>query len=239
MNNVFLVGNIARDMYFNPDGGHPLLRLLLFSSYPPSFRKLRIVLLDGRAKGFYSSLRKGSELGIIGQIRTHEHDHNSITEVEAKNLALIRDFSWAEVEKHEMLVESGSGRIFTKGKIGSRVDFEWRQMKQGKFLGVNDQYAFMRFSLFNKSCSEGLRVAGYGPIAEMVFPYLTPTSEIVVDGVLRQDQQGKQVAVLENIALLRNIDYIRAAAAHARRAQMGDIYDQEEYPCTHRSWSVP
>jgi len=228
MNNVFLVGNIARDIYFNPNGGHPLLRLLLFSSYPPSFRKLRIVLRDGRAKGFYTSLRKGSEIGIVGHITTREHERNSVTEVEVRNMTLIRNFSWADVEKCEMLIDPSSSRIFVTGKIGSAVAFEWRQMKRGKYLGVNDQYAFMQFALVNRDCPEDLKVVVYGHVAEMVFPYLTPNSEIVVDGVLRQDGQGRRVAVLENIALLRNIDYIRAAAVHARRAQMGDIYDQEE-----------
>jgi hypothetical protein len=36
------------------------------------------------------------------------------------------------------------------------------------------------------------------------------------------------VVVGENVALLRNIDYIRAAAAQARLMQMWEIDEQEE-----------
>jgi hypothetical protein len=61
----------------------------------------------------------------------------------------------------------------------------------------------------------------------LIFPYLHPTSEVAVDGLLRQDKQGQWIVVAENVALLRDIDYIKAAAAQSRLMQIWDIDKQE------------
>ena len=229
MNSVVLVGNIAGDIYSNQNNEHPFLRLLLFSSRPRLITRVRIVVLEGRAKEFYTSLRKGSEIGVIGHLITRRHERSFVTEVEARNLILIRSFSWADIEARGTIIEQGGGKAFVEGTIGPDILFEWRQRKTGKFLGENDRYAFMQFNLFNKTYPEGLNIVAYGFLAELVFPYLRPTSEVAMDGLLRQDKQGRWAVVAENVALLRNIDYIRAAAAQSRLMQMWEIDEQEEF----------
>jgi single-stranded DNA-binding protein len=227
MNSVVLVGNIAGDIYFNHNGGRPLLRLLLFSGHPRLITGLRVVLLDGRAKGFYASLRKGSEIGVIGHLITRRHERSFVAEVEARNLVLLRSFSWSDIDTRGTIVEQGDDKVVVEGTIGPDILFEWRQRKTGKFLGVNDQYAFLQFDLFNNTHPEGLNIVAYGFVAELIFPYLRPKSGIAVDGLLRQDKGGWRVVVAENVALLRNIDYIRAAAAQSRLVQMWEIDEKE------------
>jgi hypothetical protein len=87
----------------------------------------------------------------------------------------------------------------------------------------------MRFELFNNTHPKGLNIVAYGFVAELIFPYLRPRSEIAVDGILRQNKQGRRVVVAENVALLRNIDYLRAAAAQSRLMEMWEIDEQEDY----------
>ena len=132
MNSVVLFGNIAGDIYNNQNNEHPFLRLLLFSSYPRPIIKLRIALLDGRAKGFYTSLRKGSEIGVIGHLVTRWHEKNLVTEVEARSLILLRNFSWTAIEAQGTILEQGGGKAFVKGTIGSDILFEWRKRKTGQ-----------------------------------------------------------------------------------------------------------
>ena len=227
MNSVVLEGNIAGDIYLNQNGRRPLLRLLLFSGQPRLVTGLRTVLLDGKAREFYGSLRKGSEIGVIGHITTHQHQGHFVTEIEVMNLLLVRNFSWVDIDKQETIAENGDGRIVVEGKIGPDILFEWRQRKSGKYLGVNDLYAFLQFDLFNKTYPRGLKINAYGPFAELVFPFLCPNSEIVVDGLLHQDNPGRWGVVAENMALLRNIDFIRAAAAQSRIAQVCEIEMEE------------
>ena len=229
MNIVVLAGNISGDIYLGQHSGRSLLRLLLFSDHPRPVCRFRIVLLDGKAKEFYAALRKGSEIGVIGHVTTRRYEHNFVEEVEARNLVLLRNFSWSDIDTQETIVEQGNGKAVVEGMIGPDILFEWRQRKTGKFLGVNDQYAFMRFDLFNNTHPEGLSIVVYGFVAELIFPYLRPKSEIVLDGLLRQDKRGRQVVLAENVALLRNIDYIRAAAAQSRLMQMWEIDEQEEF----------
>ena len=227
MNVVILVGNIAGDIYSGTYNGRPLLRLLLMSGRPRLIKGLRTVLLDGKANEFYPSLRKGSEIGVIGHEITRRHDRNFVSEVEVRNLALLRNFSWVDIETRETIVEQGGGKSFIEGTIVSDVLFEWRQWKNGKFLGVNDQYAFLQFDLSNKAYPDGLTIVAYGFLAELIFPYLRPMSEVAIDGLLRQDRRGGWAVVAENIALLRNIDYIRAAAAQSRLMQMWEVDQQD------------
>lgn len=68
MNSVTLVGNIAGDIYSGKQNGRSLLRLLMITGRPRIITGIRIVLLDGKGNEFYSSLRKGSEIGILGHI---------------------------------------------------------------------------------------------------------------------------------------------------------------------------
>jgi hypothetical protein len=86
----------------------------------------------------------------------------------------------------------------------------------------------MRFDLFNNIHPEGLNIVAYGFVAELIFPYLRPKSEIAVNGLMHLDKRGQRVVVTENVALLRNIDYLRAAAAQSRLMEMWEI-DEEEY----------
>ena len=229
MNSAVLKGNIAGDIYNNQNNEHPFLRLLLFSSYPQPIIKLRIALLDGRAKGFYTSLRKGSEIEVIGHLVTRRHENNFVPEVEVRNLVLLRNFSWTAIEAQGTILEQGSGKAFVIGTIGSDIFFEWRKRHIGKFLGENDQYAFLQFNLSNKTYPEGLNIVVYGFLAQLVYPYLRPTSEVAMDGLLRQDKQGRWAVVAENAALLRNIDYARAEAAQSRLMQMGEINELEDF----------
>jgi hypothetical protein len=227
MNIVGLVGNIAGDIYTGKQNGRPLLRLLLISGRPRLIKGLRLVLLDGKANQFYTALRKGSEIGIFGHETTRSHAHNFVGEVEVRNLALLRNFSSADVVRRGTMVEQGGGKAFIEGTIVSDVLFEWRQWKKGKFLGVNDQYAFLQFDLSNQAYPGGLNIIACGFLAELIYPYLRQTSDVAIDGHLRQDRQGRWAVVAENIALLRNIDYIRAAAAQSRRMQMWEIDEIE------------
>ena len=229
MNIVVLMGNISGDIYLGQHTGRSSLRLLLFSDHPRPVSKFRIVLQDGKAKEFYAALRKGSEIGVIGHVTTRRHEHNFVAEVEARNLVLLRSFSWSDIVSKGACVEQGDDKAVVDGTIGPDILFEWRQRKKGKFLGVNDQYAFLQFDLFNNIHPEGLNIIAFGFVAELIFPYLRPRSEIAVDGILRQDKQGRMVLVAENLALLRNIDYIRAAAAQSRLMEMWDIDEQEEF----------
>ena len=227
MNIVVLVGNIAGDIYSGTHNGRPFTRLLLLSGRPRLIMGLRTVLLEGREKELCSSLEKGSEIGVIGHETTRRHDRSCIVEVEARNLVLLRNFSWAGFETHGTKVEQGGGKAFVEGKIVSEVLFEWRQWKKGKFLGVTDRYAFLQFVLSNKIHPAGLTIVAYGDLAELIFPYLRPTSEVAIDGLFRQDKHGQWAVVAENVAMLRNIDYIRAAAVQARRMQMWEIDEIE------------
>jgi hypothetical protein len=67
----------------------------------------------------------------------------------------------------------------------------------------------------------------YGFLAELIFPYLRQTSEVAIDGHLRQNWQGRWAVMAENVALLRSIDHIRAAAVQSRRMQMWEIDEIE------------
>lgn len=229
MNIVVMVGNISGDIYLGQHNGRSLLRLLLFSDHPRPVSKFRIVLQDGKAKEFYAALRKGSEIGVIGHVTTRRYERNFVAEVEARNLILLRSFSWSDIDTQGAIVEQDNGKAVVEGTIGPDILFEWRQRRTGKFLGVNNQYAFMRFELFNNTHPKGLNIVAYGFVAELIFPYLRPRSEIAVDGILRQNKQGRRVVVAENVALLRNIDYLRAAAAQSRLMEMWEIDEQEEY----------
>jgi single-stranded DNA-binding protein len=229
MNIVVMVGNISGDIYLGQHNGRSLLRLLLFSDHPRPVSKFRIVLQDGKAKEFYAALRKGSEIGIIGHLKTRQHERSFVAEVEARNLVLLRNFSWSDIDTQGTIVEQGDGKAVVEGMIGPGILFEWRQRKTGKFLGVNDQYAFLQFDLFNDTYPEGLNIVVYGFVAEFIVPYLRPKSEITVDGLMRQDKRGRRVLVAENVALLRNIDYIRAAAAQSRLMHLWEIDEQEEF----------
>lgn len=227
MNSVVLVGNIAGDIYSGTQNGRSLLRLLLISGRPRLITGIRIVLLDDRAKELYTSLRKGSEIGVIGHLTTRRHERNFVSEVEVRNLVLLRNFSWADIETRGTNVSQVGGKAFIEGTVVSDVLFEWRLRKTGKLLGVNDQYAFLQFDLSNKTSPGGLTIVAYGFLAELMFPYLRQTSEIAVDGFLRQDRKGQWIVVAENVALLRDIDYIKAAAAQSRLMQIWDIDKQE------------
>jgi single-stranded DNA-binding protein len=227
MNSVALVGNIAGDIYSGKQNGRPLLRLLLISGRPRLITGIRIILLDGRAEELYTSLRKGCEIGVFGYLTTRRHERSFVSEVEVRNLVLLRNFSWADIETRGTIVGWDTGKAFIEGTIVSEVFFEWRQRKTGKFLGINDQYAFLQFSISNKTYPDGLTIVVSGFLAELIFPYLHPTSEVAVDGLLRQDRQGQWAVVAENVALLRNIDYIKAAAAQSRLMQMWEIDEQE------------
>jgi single-stranded DNA-binding protein len=224
MNSVTLVGNIAGDIYSGKQNGRPLLRLLMNTGRPRLITGIRIVLLDGQANEFYSSLRKGSEIGILGHITNRWYQHNYVSEVEVRNLVLLRNYSWADIESRETMIEQGGGKAFIEGTIVSDVLFEWRQWKKGKFLGMNDQYAFLKFDLSSKAFPDSLTtIVTYGFLAELIYPYLRQTSEVARVGHFRQDRQSRWAVVAENVALLRNIDYIRAAAAQSRRMQMWEI----------------
>jgi single-stranded DNA-binding protein len=93
MNSVTLVGNIAGDIYSGKKNGRPLLRLLMITGRPRLITGIRTVLLDGKANEFYSSLRKGSEIGILGLITNRWYQHNYVSEVEVRNLVLLRNYS--------------------------------------------------------------------------------------------------------------------------------------------------
>ena len=133
MNSVALVGNIAGDIYSGKHNGRSLLRLLLISGCPRLVTGIRIVLLDGKANQFYTSLRKGSEIGVIGHEITRRHERNFVSEVEVKNLVLLRNFSWADIEAQGTTVEQGGGQAFVEGAIISDVLFEWRNGKRANF----------------------------------------------------------------------------------------------------------
>jgi hypothetical protein len=227
MNSVTLVGNIAGDIYSGKQNGRPLLRLLMITGRPRLITGIRIVLLDGKANEFYSSLRKGSEIGIFGHLTNRWYQRNYVSEVEVRNLVLLRNYSWADIESRETTVEQGGGKAFVEGKIVSEVLFEWRQWKKGKFLGVTDRYAFLQFVLSTKIHPAGLTIEAYGDLAELIFPYLRSTSEVAIDGLFRQGKLGQWAVVAENVAMLRNIDYIRAATVQARRMQMWEIDEIE------------
>jgi len=227
MNIVVLVGNIAGDIYSGTHNGQPFMRLLLMSGRPRFIKGLRTVLLDGRGKELYSALRKGSEIGVIGHERTRQHDSSFVSELEVRNLVLLRNFSWADIKTRATRLEQGGGQAFIEGTIVSDIRFEWRQWKNGKFLGVNDLYAFLKFDLSSTAYPENLTIVAYGFLAELIYPYLRQTSEVAIDGHLRKDRQGRWAVVAENVALLRNIDYLRAAAAQSRRMQMWELDEIE------------
>ena len=227
MNSVVLVGNIAGDIYSGKHNGRPLLRLLLISGRPRLITGIRIVLLDGRAEELYKSLRKGSEIGVFGYLTTRQHERSFVSEVEVRNLAVLRNFSWAYVETQGTITEQSGDKVFIVGTIVSEVFFEWRQRKTGKFLGINDQYAFLKFSLSNKTYPDGLTIIVFGFLAELLFPYLNPKSEVAIGGLLHQNRLGLWEVMAENVALLRNIDYLRAASAQSRLMQMSEINEYE------------
>jgi hypothetical protein len=129
MNSVALVGNITGDIYSGKQNGRSLLRLLLISGRPRLVTGIRIVLLDGRAEELYSSLRKGSEIAVIGHLTSRRHERNFVSEVEVRNLALLRNYSWADLETRGATVMQDTGKSFIEGTIVSEVFFEWRQRK--------------------------------------------------------------------------------------------------------------
>ena len=112
MNIVVLVGNIAGDIYSGTHNRQPFTRLLLLSGRPRLIMGLRTVLLAGREKELCSSLRKGSEIGVIGHEMTRQHDRSCIVEVEARNLVLLRNFSWAGFENSRDNGGAGRGQGF-------------------------------------------------------------------------------------------------------------------------------
>ena len=183
MNSVFLVGNIAGDIYSGLHNGRPLLRLLLLSGRPRLVSGIRLLLLDGKGKELYKSLRKGSEIGILGHLVTRRHERNFVLEVEVTNLALLRNFSWVDIEAQNKISEQDGTKVFVQGIIATEILFEWRPRMTGKLLGRSDQYAFLQFTLCNPAIPEGVKVVVYGFLAELLLPYLHVSSEIVVDGI--------------------------------------------------------
>lgn len=229
MNSVVLVGNIAGDMYSGTHDGRPFLRLLLLAGRPRFISGLRIVLVNGLAKDLYPALRRGSEIGVIGHLVTRKHKGSFVAEVEARNLALLRNFSWADVEAHGSVIAPDSGRAFLEGVILSQVHFEWRPRCPGGQPDPGDRVAVLRFELLRKKPPDPCpaTILAYGPLAELLRPYLQEGSELAVDGALRPLAPGGWAVVVENAALLRNIDHPRAAAAQARCMQGWEADHQE------------
>jgi single-stranded DNA-binding protein len=217
MNRIFIVGNITGNIHFNTvtRDGHerPFLRILLMSSRPRIVKGLRVIMWDDMATMYFPYLTKGSELGVLGHLVTRDYADKIITEVEAKNLVLMRNINWAdagEASGRAALIKPRANNVFVVGTVGEDIHFEWRKSEDEP----SHQYAYMRILLTNTGEEETvkeLRVVTIGNLARLAYPYLRPGSVIAVDGHIQtRDKSTNQKVVeiiTEHMAFLGNINW--------------------------------
>jgi len=94
MKRVFLVGKTTGDIYFDDLNGRPFLKLILTAGKPWVTQGLRIMLNNDHDKAFYSNLKKGSELGVIGHLAARPYKGRIVIEIEAVHVFLFRNSDW-------------------------------------------------------------------------------------------------------------------------------------------------
>jgi single-stranded DNA-binding protein len=231
MNRVFLVGNITGNIHFDILGDRPFLRLILMAGRPRIIAGLRIVLWDDKATKFFPYLQRGSEIGVIGHLMTREYKGKIITEVEANHLILLRNINWENGSKKQEEMTTSTSASFIVGKVAEDIQFKWLERNRKATCAREDaqHLALLRLLISNGEYLDGLRIAVYGALAQLAYPYLRAGSVIAVDGHLQTkdcNADHKLVEVTaEHIAFLQNIDW--AAGAAAQRRMMEDSRAEE------------
>jgi len=230
MNRVFVVGNITGDIYYDRLLLHgqetPYLRLVLMTSRPRPLRGMRVVLQGEKAELYFPYLRRGSEIGVVGELQSRTYRDKIIHEIEASHLILLRNIDWesGEAVRQQQNWPSPNGAansVFLVGEVMDDIYFDWFQRSPERGGG---QYAFLRLMLHNDEQLSGLRVVVRGALAELAFPYLQPGSRIAVDGHIqtRNRETGQKVVEVtaEHVAFLENINWEAGEAARAARARL-------------------
>lgn len=229
MNRVFLVGNITGDIYYDrlliKGVTRPFLRVILMSCRPRNVSGLRITLWDEKAELFYPYLQKGSQIAVIGMFQSRVYREKLVHEVEAVNLALLKNIDWqrGESERQKRGLEKANAttsEIFVVGSVAEK-NFSWRQRNDRQDLAV------LRLSMASEQCA-GLRVMVYGALAELVHPYLVNDSKVAVDGHFQSKNGHGPEVVAEHIAFLENINW--EAGIAAQEALTGTMLDEEQQP---------
>lgn len=222
MNQVFLVGNITGDIYFDRflinGNRHSFLRLVLIASRPRRLEGMRIILWDENAQLYFPYLKKGSELAVMGQLESHVHKGRLIHEIVADHLLLLRNIDWQRGEKlrQEMnlpVFNNQENHIFVVGRVMKDIHFEW----QSRDPANGGKYAYLWIKMRCDRYLQGLRVGVFGDLAELAYPYLQSGSKIAVDGHLQTHHRATGQPVFEvaahNLTFLENINWTAGEAA--------------------------
>lgn len=211
MNQVLLVGHLTADIHFrrlpSAQGERPYLRLILMASQPRPLAGVRIVLWDAAAEHYQPCLRRGSEIGVIGELATRRHDGRTILEVAASSLLLLRNTSPPQGAP----LPAGASQALVTGTLDRAPDYTLRS----RFGG--DPAPFLRLSLSSDETLAGLPVILRGSLAALAHPYLRAGSRVAVSGSLRMRPGAAQVHLAAaRISFLENIDWENGDRARAQ-----------------------
>jgi single-stranded DNA-binding protein len=99
-NNVFVVGTISEDIYFdrfnrkNGGGSYAFLRLML--SNDQYLEGLRVSVLGTLAELAYPYLQNGSKIAVDGHLQTRDRETGKkVVEVVAEHIAFLENINWA------------------------------------------------------------------------------------------------------------------------------------------------
>jgi hypothetical protein len=177
------------------------------SGRPRIIRGLRIVMWDEMAACYHPYLMKGSELGVIGCIVTRDHNGRTVTEIEARQLMLLRKINWAYGEKCRAALPASSavGR-FVCGRVASQIRFGRAITADGEARSA------LRLRLLEVDVPDGaqeINVLANDDLAQLAFPYLRSGSLIAVHG----SSAGEAGPLLvRHLVLLEDIDWEAGAA---------------------------
>ena len=186
MNQVVLIGNLTGDIHY--DEAHEFLRLILMAGRPRIITGLRVLLIGSDAEKFRPCVRRGSEVGLVGYLRTRPFQGKTVMEIVANHLVLLRNTNLAGISP------------FIVGMVKGNLQLEWKES-----ASTHRRIAFLGLALCTEDHPDGLEVIVYGALAELVHPYLRQGSVIGVDGRLLPNGKARMVA--QHLALLQNINW--------------------------------
>jgi single-stranded DNA-binding protein len=235
MNRIFLVGNITGDIYFDTllikGARRPFLRLILMSNRPRLVKGLRINLWDDQAELYFPYLKRGSGIAVVGTLLSREFKGSLIHEVEALDLALLRNINWEYGEQERAhrkfpRPSASANDVFLIGRVGEDIYFDWFKRADGE-----GTFAFLRLMVSNDQYLDGLRVNVLGSLAELVYPYIKKDSRLAIDGHFqtRSLETGKRSVEVtaEHITFLEGVNWPAGAAAQEAHSPEPKEAEQE------------
>ena len=186
MNQVVLIGNLTSDIHYDEE--HEFLRLILMAGRPRIITGLRVLLIGPEAGKFRPCVRRGSEIGLVGYLRTRTFQGKTVMEIVVNHLVLLRNTNLAGKPP------------FVVGTVKGNIQLEWKER-----ASTHKRIAILSLTLCNEDYPAGLEVFISGALAELVHPYLRQGSVIGVGGRFQPDGEAGMVA--QHLALLQNINW--------------------------------